>query len=98
MKRIYPNAIRDVRELSALLEQLLHLLQHSPLQATVKMLSYDTGIPESVFRRLTALHRNRRPDPEVSAQDYHILFANILFRFPTLRMFKTTDGKVFFKY
>jgi hypothetical protein len=86
MKRIHPHALHDVGELSALLDQLL------------KILSYDTGIPESIFRRLTAVHRHGQPDPEVSAQDYHILFANILFRFPTLRMFKTSDGKVFFKY
>jgi hypothetical protein len=97
MKRVYPHSIRDVMELSKLLDLLLHTLEHSPLQTSLKALSYDTAIPESIFRRLAALHRLQKSDPEVKAQDFHILFANILFRFPTLRIFRNKDGSIFFK-
>ncbi|MCC6412984.1 MAG: hypothetical protein IT270_15065 [Saprospiraceae bacterium] len=97
MKRLYPHNLRDVSELSRLLELLLHTLEHSPLQTTLKALSYDTGIPESIFRRLAGLHRAQKPDPEVKAQDFYILFANILFRFPTVRIFRYNNGSIFFK-
>lgn len=96
MKRVYPHSICDVAELSRLLDLLLHTLQHSPLQTSLKALSYDTAIPESIFRRLAGLHRLQKNDPEVKPQDFHILFANILFRFPTLRIFRNGDGSIFF--
>ena len=97
MKRVHPQGILDVMELSRLLDLLLYTIGHSPLQTTLKALSYDTAIPESIFHRLAGLHRKTKPDQEVTPQDFHILFANILFRFPTIRIFRNTDGSIYFK-
>ncbi len=97
MKRIYPARIQDKFYLSRLLELLLHTLANSPLQVQLKALSYDAQIPECIFQRLQNLHRTPDDAPNITAEDYHIVFANILFRYPTIRMFEQPDGSVFFK-
>ncbi|MEQ1747335.1 MAG: hypothetical protein ABMA02_18030 [Saprospiraceae bacterium] len=97
MKRIYPARIRDKMYLSRLLDQLLLVLYESPLQVHVRALSYDSQIPECIFLRLQNLHRNPEDAVNINAEDYHILFANILFRFPTIRVYELPDQTVFFK-
>ena len=97
MKRIYPARIHDKMYLSALLDLLLNTLAESPLQVALRALSYDTGIPESIFRRLQQLHQRPEDAPNITPEDYHILFANILFRFPTVRLYETDDGGIFFE-
>lgn len=67
------------------------------MQVRLKALSYDTQIPESIFLRLKNLHRQPEDASNITAQDYHILFANILFRYPTVRLYAPGDGTVFFK-
>lgn len=96
-KRIYPGRIQDKFYLSRLLDLLLHTLAESPLQVRLKALSYDTQIPESIFLRLKDLHRQPEDAPNITAQDYHILFANILFRYPTVRLYEEPDGNIFFE-
>lgn len=81
--------------LSRLLEQYLAALEQSPMQVRLKALAYDSQIPESVFQRLVLLHRNPEDALNINAEDFHILFSNILFRYPTVRMWLLDDGSVF---
>ncbi len=97
MKRLYPAKIQDKFYLAKILEQLIQTLESSPLQVPLKSLSFDTQIPESIFQRLQNLHHNPADAPNINAQDYHILFSNILFRYPTVRIFELPDGSIFFK-
>ncbi len=81
--------------LSRLLEQYLAALEQSPMQVRLKALAYDSQIPESVFQRLVLLHRNPEDALNINAEDFHILFSNILFRYPTVKMWLLDDGSVF---
>ncbi|MCW5923186.1 MAG: hypothetical protein KIS77_12620 [Saprospiraceae bacterium] len=97
MKRIYPRQIKDKFYLSRLLEQYLTTLEESPMQVKLRALAYNSKIPESIFRRLMNLHRNPEDAPNINAEDYHILFSNIMFRYPTVKMWLQDDGEVFFE-
>jgi hypothetical protein len=97
MRRIYPARIHDKLYLSRLLDLLLHTLRECPLQVQRRALSYDAQIPESVFQRLQNLHRCPEDAPNITPQDFHILFANILFRYPTVRLYEQPDGSIFFE-
>ena len=97
MKRIYPRRIQDKYYLSRLLELYLTTLEKSPMQVTLRALAYNSQIPESIFRRLMNLHRDPADAPNINAEDYHILFSNIMFRYPTVKMWLQDDGEVFFE-
>lgn len=97
MKRLYPYQIRDKLYLSRLLELYVTTLQESPLELRLKALAYDTGIQESIFQRLMDLYRQPEDEPNIQAEDFHILFRNILFRFPTVKMWLADSGEVFFE-
>ena len=94
MKAIRPYAIHDKLLLSELLDRYLQAIQEPPLQVPLRTLSYDTGIPETVFRRLAELHFHPEDAENITANDFHILFANILFRFPTVKLFQLASGNV----
>lgn len=96
MKRIHPREIQDKFYLSRLLELLLQTLEESPLQVRLRALSYDSRIPESIFLQLVNLHRHPENAPNVNPQDFHIIFSNVLFRYPTVKMYEQDDGSVFF--
>ena len=95
MKRIHPRQIEDKFVLSQLLERFLLTLQHSPLEVRLRALSYDSGIPENILLRLQNLHRNPEDAVNIQATDYHIVFANLLFRYPTIRLWLQRNGDVF---
>ena len=97
LKRIYPARIQDKFYLSRLLDLLLRTLETCPLQVHLRALSYDAQIPESIFKRLQNLYRQPEDSPNITAQDYHILFSNILFRYPTIRLYEQDDGSIFFE-
>ncbi len=97
MKRLRPHQIQDKIYLSRLFELYITTLQESPLELRLKGLAYDTDIQESIFRRLMNLYRNPDDAPNINAEDFHILFANIMFRFPTVKMWLTDDGEVVFE-
>ena len=97
MKRLRPHLIQDKFYLSRLLELYITTLQESPLELRLKGLAYDTCIPESIFERLMGLYRNPEDAPNINAKDFHILFANIMFRFPTVKMWLANDGEVVFE-
>jgi len=97
MKRIYPARVQDKFYLSRLLDQLIHELEICPLQVRLRALSYDAQIPEAIIRRLQGLHLNPNDAIHITAKDYHIIFANILFRYPTVQLYAMPDGTVFFK-
>ncbi|MFN0174720.1 MAG: hypothetical protein ACKVU0_08755 [Saprospiraceae bacterium] len=97
MKRLRPHQILDKIYLSRLLELYITIVQESPLALRLKGLAYDTGIQESIFRRLMNLYRNPDDAPNINAEDFHILFANIMFRFPTVKMWLTDEGEVVFE-
>ncbi len=97
MKRIYPARVYDKFYLSRLLGQLIQVLETCPLEVRLKALSYDAQIPESIFHRLQNLHVNPEDADNITARDYHIVFANIFFRYPTVQLYELPDGTVFFK-
>ncbi len=97
MKRLRPHLIQDKFYLSRLLELYITTLQESPLELRIKGLAYDTGIPESIFNRLMSLYHNPADAPNIHAADFHILFTNIMFRFPTVKMWQTKEGEIFFE-
>jgi hypothetical protein len=97
MKRIYPRQIQDKFYLSQLLERYLAMLESSPMHVTLRALAYNSQIPESIFRRMMSLHHNPEDEPNIHAEDYHILFSNIMFRYPTVKMWLQDDGDVFFE-
>jgi hypothetical protein len=97
MRRIRPSHLQDKMFLSRLLELYITRLQESPLELRLKGLAYDTCIPESIFHRLMGLYRNPEDAEHINAEDFHILFRNIMFRFPTVKMWLMDDGEVVFE-
>ncbi|MBL7806833.1 MAG: hypothetical protein JNN28_03415 [Saprospiraceae bacterium] len=95
MKRLRPRQIQDKFFLSRLLELYLQTLIDSPLELRLRALAYDTRIQETVFHRLMNLHRNPSDAPHIEAEDFHILFSNIMFRYPTVKLWLDDDGCVF---
>lgn len=97
MKRVYPRRIKDKFYLSALLERYILALQDSPLELRLKALAYDLRIPEAIIQRLMKLHRDPDDAPNIRAEDFHILFSNIMFRYPTVKIWIDDIGEVFFE-
>lgn len=95
MKRLYPYRIQDKFYLSYLLEQYLTALETSPMQVRLSDIAYDSRIAESIFRRLVALQRNPDDALHIQAEDFHIVFSNILFRYPTVKIWQRPNGEVF---
>lgn len=95
MKRIFPRAIQDKFQLSYILEQYLGALEASPLQVRLSAIAYDTRIPECIFQRLVDLQRNPDDMPYIQAADFHIVFSNVLSRFPTVKIWQQEDGEIF---
>ncbi|MFN0033689.1 MAG: hypothetical protein ACKVUS_01395 [Saprospiraceae bacterium] len=97
MKRLHPRDIKDKFYLSRLLELYITTVQESPLELRLKAIAYDSQIPEYIFHRLMNLYRNPEDAPNINPEDFYILFANIMFSFPTVKMWLTNDGEVFFE-
>lgn len=95
MKRIFPRSVQDKFYLSYILEQYLTALEESPLQVGVATMASDTRIPVSIFRRLVDLQRNPEDAEHIQAEDFHILFSNMLFRYPTVKIWQQPDGGIF---
>jgi hypothetical protein len=95
VKRIFPRNIQDKIFLSYILERYLSALQTSALQVSLAVLAYDAHIPASIFLRLVRLQHNPEDAPYIEAEDFHILFSNILFRYPTVKIWLQNDGEVF---
>ena len=96
--RVYPARCRDIRQLSSLLDMVLRCLESEPLRLSRRALSYDTGIPESVWARLCAAHHYPDAAKDICPDDYNIAFANLLFRYPTLKLWMEEDGDVFVEW
>jgi hypothetical protein len=97
MKRLYPRHIRDPFFLSGLLELYLRHLEESELQVPLKTLAFNSDIPESIFIRLMQLHKNPADAPNIRVEDFHILFSNIMFHYPTIKIWQQDDGGIFFE-
>ncbi len=95
MRRLHPRQIQDTCYLSGLLEKYLQALQESPLQLQLKTLSWESQIPENIFRRLMDLQHNPADAANIRAEDFHVLFSNIMFRFPTVKLWLQDDGQLF---
>ncbi len=95
MKRLYPHHIQDKFYLSYLLEQYLIALETSPMQVRLSDLAYDSRISASIFQRLMSLQRNPEDAVHIQVEDFRIVFANILFRYPTVKIWQQRNGEVF---
>lgn len=96
MRRIYPRSIKDKFYLSRLLELLLQTLESCPLQVSLRALSYDSHIPESILTRLAQLHCHPEDAMNINTEDFYVVFSNVLFRYPTVKIFEQPDGSIFF--
>lgn len=85
--RIYPARIQDTTQLSALLSGLLKALAEPPLEQHLDTVSRVSSIPKNILQRLVDLQHQPEDAANVTAQDFHIVFANILFHYPTVRMY-----------
>lgn len=95
MKRIFPASLRDSDLLSRLLHDYLILLKDSPLQVSLKTISYESKIPEAVLERLANWHKEGQGNVPVETRDFHIVFANLLFRYPTVKIWGHRNGYLF---
>ena len=95
MTRIFPRSIHDKFLLSYILYRYVTALQESPLQVPLSALAYETRIPEAVFQRLLDLRLNPDDAPYINAEDFHILFSNVLFRYPTVKIWALADGEIY---
>lgn len=98
MRQVLPGKIQDKAVLCRLLNRYLEALETSPLGVRLHTLSHDTQIPEAVFQRLLAANAQADNDEEITTADYHILFSNLMFRFPTVRIWEDRAGEWFFEY
>jgi hypothetical protein len=78
-----------------MLDTFLIALQQPPLHVTLSALAYDTKIPESILLRLVALQHNPDDAAHIHAADFHTVFANTLFRYPTVKLWQLADGSVY---
>lgn len=95
MRRIFPRRINDKFQLSFILEEYLNALRDSPLRVYLGTLAYETRIPETVFQRLLNLRADPLDAQHVQAEDFHILFSNVQFRYPTLKIWELENGGIF---
>lgn len=95
MKRIFPKTLRDKIRLSQVLEQYLIALNEPPMEISTARLAFETRIPEQVFIRLAELARNPADADNIEPEDFHILFSNICFRYPTVRIWQQPDGGIY---
>ncbi len=96
LKRIYPRQIQDKFYLSYMLEQLLETLAACPLHVSLQSLSYDAHIPAAIITRLAEMHRHPEDALNIDVDDFYIVFSNLLFRYPTVKIFRQHDGSLFF--
>lgn len=92
-RRLNPHQITDKTRLARLLDEYLNMLENSPMHVHIKSLAWELQLPETLLTRL----RNPNDTPEITAEDYHILFSNIMFRFPTVKMWQAANGEIFFE-
>lgn len=95
MKRLVPKNIKNPVFLSRLLEFYLYSLEQSSYHVTLKNLAWDTGIPEKILTRMLHYYRTPSDHNDISPADFHIVFANIMIQYPTVRLWWDTDGQVF---
>jgi hypothetical protein len=94
---LVPKSIKDTLRLSRLLDRSLHELGHSSLEMSMKSLAWDSQIPLEIWQRLRNLHQNPDDATNIEAKDFHIVFAEIKMRFPTMRMWELADGAIYFE-
>ena len=97
MKRLYPRRIRNRLFLSQLLDSYVEHLKHSEFQVSLRALAYNIGVPESVLLRMTRLYKQPEEAGGMVADDFHIVFSNVMFHFPTIRIWMLDDGSLFFE-
>lgn len=96
MKRLYPGSIRDEKLLSRMLRGYLVLLEQSPLRVDIQAVAWESRIPEAALNWLAAYHlRNEEGHPALY-KEFRIVFANLLFRYPTIKIWEHR-GEVFFE-
>jgi len=95
MKRIFPRSIHNKFQLSYILEQYLGALHDSPMHVPLSSLAFETRIAEHVFQRLLNLRLDPKDAQNIQAEDFHIMFSNLQFRYPTLKIWELEGGEVF---
>jgi hypothetical protein len=76
-----------------LLEFYINGLEAAALVQSRRALSFDSRIPESVLLRLMQLYQAPEDAALIDAHDYHIVFANLMFRYPTVRIWESKHGE-----
>jgi len=96
-QRVKIRDITDIRALSSLLERYLNMLHDAPYHLSLKSLAHDTHIKESIFQQLIQIQHLKDLDTEVTPEDFHIVFSNICYLHPTIKMWQRSDGTIFFE-
>jgi hypothetical protein len=96
-QRVNIRDITDTKALSRLLERYLNILYEAPFYTSLKTLAHDTHIKESIFQQLIQIQDFEHAGSEVTPEDFHIVFSNISYLHPTLKMWKNSDGTIFFE-
>lgn len=97
MRRILPGRVRDTLYLSKLLGLYLNILHEAPIKASLRMISHDTRIPEHILELLAQAHLHADQLKGIAPEDFHIVFSNIMFRYPTVKIWETKEGELFFE-
>ena len=97
MKRLYPRRLRNRIFLSHLLESYIQHLEQSEIRVSLRTLAYNIGVSESVLLRMTRLYRQPEEAGGIVTDDFHIVFSNVMFHFPTIRIWMLDDGSLFFE-
>lgn len=95
MKRVYPRHISDSNELGRLLAAYLKTL-FPAYGLDMRTLCYNARIPIHVLERLTLGSDDAGEADCISPEDYHTVFAHIMFRYPTLKIWDLGSGERFF--
>lgn len=98
LRRFYPVHCQEVRVLSELLERYLQFLADSPLQCSLSQLSQQAGVAAATLQALSQMHRTVHLPDDLTPKDFHLVFAHLMFRYPTVKMYRAEpDGHIFFE-
>lgn len=98
MKRILLRQISDICILSALLNEILSTMAASPMNIHISRIAFEIKMPAPVLKTLSSLHLEPGSTGDICAGDFYTSIANILCRYPTIRIWQMNDGTWFIEF
>jgi hypothetical protein len=97
LNRILPAEISDPQCLAMLLYQLLQVLQNGLAQKPLRQLSYETWVSEKVYVYLSEAPQQDLYVHNIGVVDYHFVLERLMLHHPTLKIWQTDTGELFFE-